>query len=52
MIFSVGAFLEVLGIIVLPKVVDCLFRSHLLDDVVNVVAESVYVCSFKKDINM
>jgi len=50
-IFSVGILLGVL-VIVLPKMVDCLFRSHLLDVVVDVVTESVYFFPFKKGMNM
>ena len=41
-------FLGVLGIIAFPKVVDCLFLSHLLDAVVDVVTESVSIFSFKE----
>ena len=51
-IFSAGVFLGVLGVIALSKMVDCLFRSHFLDVVMDVVAESVSVFSFKKDTNI
>jgi len=40
---------EVLGFIAHAKMVDCLFRSQLLDAVVDIMPESVSICSFKKD---
>ena len=49
MIFSAGVFLGVLGFIALAEMVDCLFRTHLLDAVMDVVAESVSIFSFKKE---
>jgi len=52
MILSVDIFLGVLGVIALPEMVACLFRSHLLDAIVNIVAENVSVSYFKKDTNM
>ena len=51
-IFSAGIFLGVLNVIALPGVVDCLFRSHLLDAVMDVVVESISVFLSKKDTNM
>ena len=53
MIFSSDAFLRAFGIITLSEVVDlqemdCLFRSYLLDVVVDVVAESVSIFPFKE----
>jgi len=50
--FSVRIFLRVVGVIALTGVVDYLFRSHVLNVVVNVVVESVSVFSFKKDMNI
>ena len=46
MIFSAGIFLGVLSVIALSKMVDCLFRSHLLNAVMDVVTESVYFLLF------
>ena len=46
--FVSGIFLGVISIISLPDVVNCLFKSHLLDISVDVVAESVSVFSFKR----
>ena len=40
-IFSVGAFLRVLGVICHPKMVDCLFKSYLPNVVMDVVTESI-----------
>jgi len=51
-IFSAGVFLGVLGVIALSEMVNCLFRSHLLDVVMDVVTKSIYVFSFKKNTNM
>jgi len=51
-IFSLAIFLGVLDVIVLPEMVDCLFRIHLLDVVMEVVAESISIFSLKKDTNM
>ena len=51
-IFNAGVFLRVLIIIALPKVVDCLFKSHRLDVIMDIVAERVSVFTFKKDMTM
>ena len=48
MIFSSSIFLRILSFTALLEVVDCLFESHLLDAIVDVVAESVSVFSFKR----
>ena len=47
-IFGSGIFLEVLSIIALLDVVDCLLGSHVLDVALVIVAESVSVFPFKK----
>jgi len=50
---SVLAFsFEVLGFIAHAKILDCLFRSQLLDAVVDIVVESVSIFSFKKATNI
>ena len=49
---SAGVFLRVLDVIALSEMVNCLFMSHLLNAVVDVVIESISVFSFKKDTNM
>ena len=43
MIFSAGIFLRVIDIVALLEVVDYVFRSHLLDVVMDIVAKSVAV---------
>jgi len=46
-----GVFLRTLGIIALPEIVDCLFRSHFLDAVGDA-AESVPTFSLRLNIPM